>query len=50
MPGIGRNAVTSTVGTYIVKRRGGCSDSDNKLPFSIILCTSLIKIQLLPRV
>ena len=47
MPGIGRNAVTSTVGTF---KRGGCSDSDNKLPFSIILCTSLIKIQLLPRV
>ena len=49
MPGIGRNAVTSTV-RWDIKRRGGCSDSDNKLPFSIIFCTSLIKIQLLPRV
>ena len=33
-----------------IKRKGGCSDSDHKLHFSIILCTGLIKIQLLPRV
>ena len=32
------------------KKGGGCSDSNNKLSFSIILCTSLITIQLLPRV
>ena len=51
MPGIiiGRNCCHQYC--WDIKRRGGCSDSDNKLHFSIILCkntTSTKSLEVLP--